>query len=203
MNVWLMRTKIFAFLFLIFGSFIVARAQTDSIYQLQVGTTFRLEMDNEINSKIARVNDTFTATVAAPLMKRETVVLPIGTMIEGRVTKVRRAGFGGRGGILEVSFQTIRFADGAKREIEGVLTEQLKAESPQTANALTILGGTALGGILGAAFKGGGALVGAGIGAGAGTGVSLFRKGKDLSIKADEQFEIKLTKAVNLPVRDF
>ena len=202
MNVWFIETKIFALFFLIFVSFISIRAQTDSIYQLQAGTIFRLEMDNEINSRVASVNDTFTATIAAPLIKREMVVLPVGTIIEGRVTKVRRASFGGKGGILEVSFQTIRFKDGAKREIEGV--NELKAESSQTTNALTILGGTAIGAIVGAVAKSGsGALIGAGIGAGAGTGVSLFRKGKDLSIKSDEQFEIKLTKAVNLPVQDY
>ncbi len=203
MNKWFRTTKIFAFNFLIFVSFI--SAQTDSIYQLQTGTMLRLEMDNEINSKVASVNDTFTATIAAPLIKRETVVLPIGTIIEGRVTKVRRASFGGRGGILEVSFQTIRLADGTKREIEGVLVKELKVESAGAANALTILGGTAIGGIVGAAAgkSGSGALIGAGIGTGAGLGTYFFRKGKNLSIKADEQFEIKLTKPVNLPVQDY
>lgn len=202
MNVWFIKTKIFALFFLIFVSF--TEAQTDSIYQLQAGTLLRLEMDNEINSKVAGVNDTFTATIAAPLIKRETIVLPVGTIIEGRVTKVRRASFGGKGGILEVSFQTIRLANGAKREIEGVLVNELKTESLQTANALTMLGGTAVGGIIGALSKANnGALIGAGIGAGAGTGAYFFRKGKDLSIKADEQFEIKLIKTVNLPVQDF
>ncbi len=204
MNFWLMKTKVFAFTFLLFVSFNSIQAQTDSIYQLPAGTTFRLEMDNEINSKVARVNDTFTATVAAPLIRRETVVLPIGTVIEGRVTKVRRAALGGRNGILEVSFQTIRLADGAKRDIEGVLVNDLKAGSSTTANALTIIGGTAIGGIIGAVSQtNNGALIGAGIGAGAGTGAFLFKKGKDLSLKTDEQFEIRLTKTVNLPVQDY
>lgn len=205
MNFWLIGTKIFALIFFLFVSPTATSAQTNSIYQLSAGTIFRLAMDNEISSKVARVNDTFTATIAAPLIKREKIVLPIGTIIEGRVTKVRRASFGGRGGILEISFQTIRFADGTKRTIEGVLVSELKTNSGAAANALTILGGTAIGGIVGAAAakSGGGALIGAGIGAGAGMSVSLFRKGGDVSIRADEQFEIKLTKAVNLPVPDF
>jgi hypothetical protein len=33
-------------------------------------------MDNEINSKVASVNDTFTATVVVPLIIREVTVLP-------------------------------------------------------------------------------------------------------------------------------
>lgn len=204
MNLRFMKTEIFALFFLIFVNLISTPAQVDSIYNLQAGTTLRLEMDNEINSRVASVNDTFTATVAAPLLKRETTVLPIGTIIEGRITRVRRASFGGRGGILEVSFQTIRLADGTKREIEGLLVNDLKAGSSQTRNFLTIFGGTAIGGIVGAVSgTGNGTLIGAGIGAGAGTGVSLFRKGRDVRIKADEQFEIKLMRAVNLPVQDY
>lgn len=204
MNFWFVKTKIFALFVLMFANLISVSAQSDSIYQIEAGTIFRLEMDNEINSKVAGVNDTFTATIAAPLVKRETVVLPVGTIVEGRVIRVRRAANGGRSGILEVSFQTIRLADGTKRAIEGVLVNELKAESSPTTNVLTILGGTAIGGIVGAAVKStGGALIGAALGTGAGTGIFLLRKGKDVHLKADEQFEIKLMKTVNLPVQDY
>lgn len=202
MNVWFRTAKIFALVFTVFVSFI--SAQTDSIYRLQAGTVFRVAMDNEVNSRVAGVNDTFTATLSSPIINRETVVLPVGTIFEGRVTKARRAAFGGKSGILEVSFQRIRMADGSKRDIEGVLVKELQADSSQTTNALTILGGTAIGGIIGAIVKSGnGALIGAGIGAGAGTGAFYLRKGKELSIKTDEEFEIKLTKTVNLPVQDY
>ena len=205
MNLRFMKTKVFAFIFTLFASFVSVNAQSDSsIYQLKAGTTIRVQMDNEINSRVASVNDTFTATLAAPLLAQETVLLPIGTVIEGRVTKVRRAAYGGKSGSLEVSFQTLRLANGAKREIEGVLINELKIESSLTVNVLTIIGGTALGGIIGAVSKvENGALIGAGAGAGAGTGHAFLRKGKDVRIKADEEFEIKLTKNVNLPVQDF
>lgn len=205
MNLRFMKTEIFAFIFTLFASFISASAQNDSnIYQLRAGATIRVQMDNEINSRVASPNDTFTATLAAPVLASETVLLPIGTIIEGRVTKVRRASYGGRSGTLEVSFQTLRLANGVKRDIEGVLVNELKIETSPTANVLTIIGGTALGGIVGAVSGiDNGALIGAGVGAGAGTGFAFLRKGKDVRIKADEKFEIKLTKNVNLPVQDF
>lgn len=204
MNIRFKTTKIFALIFLIFVSFNLTKAQVDSIYQLQAGTTLRVEMDNEINSKVASVNDTFTVKIAEPIIKQETVVLPVGTIIEGRVTKVRKAAGGGRNGILEVSFQTMQLADGTKREIEGILVNQLKPQSTANRSALPILGGAAVGGIAGALIGSGkGALIGAGIGTGAGFGTYLFRKGKDLRIKTDERFEIKLTKTVNLPVQDY
>ncbi len=207
MNLRFMKTEIFAFIFTLFASFISASAQNDSsIYQLRAGTTIRVQMDNEINSRVASVNDTFTATLAAPVIASQAVLLPVGTVIEGRITKVRRASYGGRSGNLEVSFQTLRLANGTKREIEGVLVNELKIESSSatTANVLTVLGGTALGGIVGAISKAeNGALIGAGVGAGAGTGFAFLRKGKDVKIKAAQEFEIKLTKNIVLPVQDF
>ena len=205
MNFWRLATKVFAFIFLLFVNFTFLNAQTDSsIYQLQAGTIIRLQMDNEINSKVASVNDTFTTMLTVPVKDQETVVLPVGTVIEGRVTKVRRASYGGKGGILEVSFRTLRLLNGGKRDIEGVLVTELKAESSQTANVLTILGGTALGGIVGAFSRSqNGALIGAGVGAGAGTSVAFLKKGSEVKIKAAEEFEIKLTKNVNLPVQDY
>ncbi len=205
MNLRFMKTEIFAFIFLLFVSFFSANAQSESsIYQLQAGITIRVQMDNEINSKVASVNDTFTTTLVAPLLVQETVLLPTGTVIEGRVIKVRRASYGGKSGSLEVSFQTLRLANGVKREIEGVLVNELKIKSSPTADVLTVIGGTALGGIIGAVSKvDNGALIGAGVGAGAVTGFAFLRKGRDVKIKADEEFEIRLTKNVNLPVQDF
>jgi len=203
MNFWSDKTKIFALLILIFASFNLTKAQ-DSIYKLQAGTKIRLKMETEINSKVSSVDDTFLAKVSEPVKVRESVVLPIGTIIEGRVVKVEKASAGGNGGKMEVVFETIRFVEGEKREIEGVLVKALKAESSQSFNLLSILGGTAVGAVIGAVSKtDNGALIGAGIGAGAGSGVAFARKGKEVRIKTNEEFEIELKKEVVLPVRDY
>ena len=195
-------TKIFALFFLVFLNSIFINAQ--SIYELPRGTKIRVQMDNEINSKVSNVNDTFTTTISEPVKVRETVVLPIGTVIEGRVTSAKRASLGMKNGSLVVAFETLRFATGEKREISGVLVNPLTAESSQTANVLTIAGGTALGAIFGGVAKSGsGAAIGAAIGTGAGAGLVFLKKGKDVSIKNDEEFEIELTKTVILPVRDY
>jgi hypothetical protein len=203
MNISRRTTKIFAFLFLFFAGFLQVKSQ-DSIYRLDPGTKIRVQMDNEISSAVSSVNDTFTTTIAEPLKVRETIVLPAGTVIEGRVTKVERASSGGKSGSLSVRFETIRFENGEKREIEGVLTNELKAVSSQKTSILAVIGGAGLGALLGSVAKGGtGALIGAGIGGGAGTGIALARKGKNVRIKNDERFEIQLTKQVTLPVLDY
>jgi hypothetical protein len=203
MNSSRLTTKVFAFLFLFFAVFSSVNAQ-DSIYRLEPGTRIRVQMDNEINSEVASVNDTFTTTIAEAVKVRETVVLPVGTVIEGRITNVERAAGGGKGGSLSVRFETIRFENGEKREIEGVLINELKAARTQKTSILAILGGMGLGALVGGVTKGSsGALIGAGVGAGAGTGIALARKGKNVRIKSDEKFEIRLTKEVVLPVLDY
>ena len=203
MNIRRKTTNIFAFLFLLFANFSVLNAQ-DSIYKLEAGTKIRIQMDTEINSEISGANDTFTTKLSEPLKVRETIVLPIGTVIEGRIIKAERAASGGKGGSLSLKFETIRFENGEKRTIEGVLVNELKAASSQKANVLTVIGGTALGALLGAVSgTSSGALIGAGIGAGTGTGVAFIRKGKNVRIKTNEKFEIELTKAVTLPVLDY
>lgn len=206
MKFWLKKTKIFALIFLLFlffASFSAIKSQ-DSIYQLQSGTKISLRMETEINSKVSSVNDTFITKIAKPVVLRETIVLPVGTIIEGRVVKVEKSSTGGQNGKMEVVFESLRFADGARRDIEGELVNELKAEDVQKSNILTIIGGTALGAIFGAVSKTeNGALIGAGVGAGAGTSIALLRKGKNVRIKSDEEFEIELKKAVNLPVQDY
>jgi hypothetical protein len=205
MNFWILTTKVFAFFLLFFVSFVSANAQMEtSIYQLSSGTKIRVKMDNEINSKVSSEKDTFTAIIVESTTQRQAVFLPPGTIFEGVVTKVKRASLNGKHGKLIVLFNLMRFPNGEKREIEGVLDNEFKADSTSSVNVLTIAGGTALGTLLGVSSKvNKGALIGAGIGFSAGAGIVFLKKGKDVGIKSDEEFEIKLTKDVTLPIKDF
>lgn len=193
--------RILAVFFLFFVNSVLAQ----TVYQMPAGTKLKLRMDNEINSSVSTPDDTFTAVVIEPVKVRETVVLPIGAIVEGRITEVKKASSGGRGGEIKLVFETLRLEKNVEREIEGELTEPLKAESTsQAANALTIVGAAAAGALIGKVARSGtGAGIGAAIGAGAGTGAVYLRKGKEARIKADEVFEIELTKNVILPVKDF
>lgn len=204
MNFIAHKTKIFAFSFLIFAIYSTVDAQSDSIYRMPAGTKIRLRMDAGISSRISSANDTFTTTVAKAIVVDDVVVLPFGTVIEGRVINVSTADFGGRHGTMNVRFETIRFTERVKRDIEGSLVSELKPSSGRTSAILSIFGGTAAGAILGAVTGNRkGALAGAGIGAGAGTAVAFIRKGRDVAIKTDEEFEIELKREVTLPASDY
>jgi hypothetical protein len=93
--------------------------QRDSPYRLPAGTRIRLKMDVELSSKFASVNDTFVASVVSPVIANETVVLPAGSIVEGRVTEVERAAHAGRDGKLDVVFESLKLAYGT-RKIDGV-----------------------------------------------------------------------------------
>ncbi|CAN5393980.1 hypothetical protein BH10ACI3_BH10ACI3_17590 [soil metagenome] len=190
-------------IFLIFANSTSLFAQTDSIYRLPAGTRMTLKMDTEVNSRVFSVNDTFLAKLAKPVTVRGTDVLPVGTHVEGRITGVKRAGSAGRNGRLDLVFETIKF-ENATRRIDGVMAKELTIERSHKFTFLSIFGGTAAGAGAGAATgSGSGTLIGAGIGAGFGTAVALFRRGKDVRLRKDEEFEIVLKKDVILPVLDY
>lgn len=205
MNPYLKMAKVFAFLTLLFSVFTQsAIAQDDSIYHLPAGTKIMLRMDDGISSDISSKDDTFTTTIAKAVVVRNTVVLPAGTVIEGRIVKASAAASGGQSGKLEIRLETLRLTAGVRRGIDGVPVNELKAASTQTGSILSVVGGTALGALFGAVTKtSNGALIGAGIGAGAGTGVALLKKGKNIGIKRGQEFEIELKKDVNLPIEDY
>ncbi len=197
-------TEVFAFLFLIFANFAAARGQSDSVYTLPAGTRIMLSMDAEINSKFSSVDDTFTSRVSKPIVVDDVVILQQGTVIEGRVTRVSNAGYGGKNGRMQVHFETIRFARDRKRIIDAALADELEPGSTKSISLLSILGGTAAGALIGAASgKENGTMAGAGIGAGAGSAVAFLKKGRDVSIGTDEIFEIVLKSEVTLPASDY
>lgn len=206
MNNFKRLTKIFIF-FLLFSIPNILQAQTkvsDSIYTLPVGTRIRVKMDNEINSKISSVNDTFTVTISSPVVVRDVEMLAVGTVIEGKIFDVKAASTG-KNGSFDVRFETLRLGNKLRRDIDASLVTAVVApKSSPLFNTLAIIGGTAIGAIFGNIAKNGsGALIGAGIGAGAGTSIVLLKKGKEVRIKANEEFEIRLNREVILPAEDF
>ena len=189
---------------LIFANSLFVAAQPDSIYRLPAGTRIRLKMDVELSSKAASVNDTFTAVVSKPVMIRDAVMLPVGTVFEGRVVSVTRAAAGSQSGKLVIVIDRLRVGKDVSRSIDALTLTKFKAESSQTLDTLSVIGSTAVGALIGFAAKSGtGALIGAGIGAGVGTGTILVRKGKEVRIREDQEFEIELKSDVVLPVLDY
>jgi len=176
----------------------------DSPYRLPAGTRIKLKMTAELHTAVSSVNDTFTASVAEPVMVRDIVALPTGTMFEGRITKITRAGAIGRDGRIDFVIDKMLVGNDITRSVETATVTQFRPQSTQTLTALSIAGGTVVGALIGYFAKpGSGALIGAGAGAGIGTVAAIAKKGKDVRIKEKQVFEIELKSELILPVLDY
>lgn len=204
MKHFIFSTKVFAVSTLIFLSFSTLSAQPRrSIYELPAGTRIKVRMDTEINSKVNSVNDTFIVRVIEPVLNRGVEMISKGTIIDGRISKVTRAAWGGTDGELDVQFMRLRLSRNDAIEFHAKLVKPIKAPSRNLFKAVTIGGLTAIGAWFGATKGGGnGAMLGAAIGGGTGSAVAFGRKGSDVRIKTNEEFEIELTKEAVLPAEE-
>jgi hypothetical protein len=172
-------------------------------------------MDTEINSRNARVGDTFSTTVTEPVYGGGSgvEVIPVGSRVWGRVTTVRQAGRRTPGNI-SVSFYQVELPGSARYAINGSLTS-LQTDSVNDDNEGTVTGrgqrkrdaafiggGAATGAIIGAIAGGGkGAAIGAILGGGLGTGARVYEKEQDAEVKSGTEFGVILNRAVSLPER--
>jgi hypothetical protein len=187
---------------LIFANSVTVVGQTDSIYRLPAGSRIWLNLEVELNSRVAAANDTFVAFVSRPVVVREVIVIPVGTRLEGRILRSQRAS-AGRDGNFEVIFEKLAIG-GETRMIEGAVVSNLKSHSSDPFKWLSIAGGAAAGAAIGAVSGSArNAAIGGLAGAGVGTGIVFARKGREMRVEKGQEIEIVLKKEVVLPVIDF
>lgn len=180
---------------------------------IAAGKKIRVRVNQNLNSKVSQVGDTFTTTTIDPVYNANgQVVIPQGSEIIGRVDRVQKAVKGGKVGEIDVSFRQLVLPNGTKRTINGSLTDlsedDAKSDNEGTASGdkmkhrkiIFIGGGGAGGAVLGGAIGGGkGALIGGLIGAGAGLLGERLTKGEDAEVKSGSEFGVILNQSVTLP----
>ncbi|MFN2483143.1 MAG: hypothetical protein ABR554_16925 [Pyrinomonadaceae bacterium] len=180
-------------------------------YTLATDTTVRVRLDSELNSKTARVSDTFSTTTTEPVYGEGVEVIPVGSKVWGRVTTVTRAGRRTPGNI-SVRFTSVELPNRARYTINGSLTtlqaddvnadneSTVKGTSNRKRDAVFIGGGAATGAIIGAIAGGGkGAGIGAIIGGALGTGARVYEKEQDAEVKSGTEFGVALNQSLRLP----
>ena len=189
----------------------VARTAVRS-YTVAADQTIRVRIDNELNSKTARIGDRFTTTVTEPVYGQTGVeVIPVGSKIWGRVTTVQRAQRRTPGHI-SVAFNSVELPNRARYTINGSLaslqTDAVNTDSESTVKGgsnrkrdiVFIGGGAATGALIGAIAGGGkGAGIGAIVGGALGTAGRVFEKEQDADVKSGTEFGVILNQAVRLP----
>lgn len=185
---------------------------TVKLYNVPIGQRIRVRINQELSSKTAKVGDTFTNTVTEPVYSDSgVIVIPSGSTIIGRVDSVVPAKKGGNPGAIEVSFIEVKLPNGAKRAINGSLTDldskDAKSDNESTASGdkmknrkIIFIGGGAGGGAIIGGMVGGakGALIGAGVGALGGFLGEKFTKGEEATVKSGTEFGVVLNQAVSM-----
>ena len=183
------------------------------LYRVDAGSRFRVRMNETISSKSARIGDRFTTTVTEPVYSSTgVVVIPVGSIVTGRVDVVKPAAKGGKPGEISATFIEVKLPNGSKRAINGSLTEltsdDAKSDNEGTASGdkmknrklIFIGGGGAGGAVLGAAIGGGkGAVIGGILGAAGGLIGERMTKGEEAEVKSGTEFGVYLNQAISLP----
>jgi hypothetical protein len=86
-------------------------AQAASPNTLLAGAEVRMLTRTEMNSQASHLGDRFELTVACDVTLNGQIVIPVGSVATGEVTRVRKKGGWGRSGILETRLVSVRVGD--------------------------------------------------------------------------------------------
>lgn len=161
--------------------------------EIPVGQEMDVRLSNSLSSETAKVEQRFQATTVVDLMQDGRVLVPAGSVVEGIVSDVDKAGRVDRDGSLTLAFDRIRVR-GREHDMRASATQVFESKGIR-AEAGTAGVGAAAGGVVGGLIGGvKGAILGAAIGAG---GAIAATDGKDISLPAGSIVRIRM----DTPVR--
>ena len=161
------------------------------------GTIVTVRTIDPIDSNVNRPGQSFRASLDAPIVVGDTVVIPKGLNVNLKIVDASSAGkFKGRSE-LTVSLDSFTY-QGRTYQIASSDVQE-KGGSRGKRSAEVIGGGAVLGAIIGGLAGGGkGAAIGAGAGAGGGTAVQALTHGQQVKIPSETRLDFTLHDPVNV-----
>jgi hypothetical protein len=161
------------------------------------GTVLTVRLGQTVGSKISTAGQTFTATLASPVMADGKTAIPSGATASGTVVEAKPLGRFKGGASLRLRLTSISI-NGSEQSISTssvVRTEKGKGKR----TAVMAGGGAGLGALIGGLAGGGkGAAIGALAGGGAGTGGAAFTGNKDVVLPAESALSFKLEQSLQV-----
>lgn len=155
------------------------------------GAILELELLTAMDTAVSRVGDEIQARTLSPVRVKGEVVLPEGTLVEGRVTEVQSSGRVKGRARLAFTFDRVKTRSGHKKILSSFVEKE--AEDGRKKDATVIGGAAGLGAIVGGIVGGKkGAAIGATIGGASGTGVVLATKGEEIQLPAGTEVNVRL-----------
>jgi hypothetical protein len=155
------------------------------------GAIITVRTIDPVDSSVNRTGQVFKASLDAPIVVDERVIVPKGADAYIKLVNASSAGkFAGKSE-LTLDLQSVVF-QGKTYNLSTSNVEQ-SGKSRGKDSAVKIGGGAALGALIGGIAGGGkGAAIGAAVGGGAGTGVQVFTKGKQVKIPSETRLDFTL-----------
>jgi outer membrane murein-binding lipoprotein Lpp len=165
--------------------------------EIPAGTSVRLQMIDAVDSSVNHAGEVFHASLAAPIVVNDQIVVPSGTDAYVKLVNAKSAGH--MTGQSELALELVRM------EFQGKSYGLVSNEYTQTGSsrgkrtAETVGGGAAIGAVLGAIIgHGKGAAIGAATGAGAGTVAEAATKGQQVKIASETKLDFVLDQPVEV-----
>src|SRR5262245_57626888 len=161
---------------------------------IPAGQEMDVRLRSTLSSETATVEQRFEATTVVDLTQNGRVLVPAGSVVEGVVSSVDKAGRIDRDGSLTLSFDRLR-VNGRTHEIRGMATQVFESRGI-LAEGGTAGVGAGVGGIVGGVIGGlKGAIIGAVIGAG---GAIAATDGKDITLPAGAIVRLRMDSPVRV-----
>ncbi len=169
-------------------------------YTVPTGSNIRVRMIDSIDSETDKAGQTFTATLAQPLLVEGIEVAPRGSDLRGRVTEVEGAGRVNGAAELRLELSQI-VVNGIPYALTTAEYQEVgEGRGGETASRMGKAAG--VGALIGLIAGGGkGAAIGAGVGAGAAGTVQVLTKGEQLYIPAETLLEFTLKQSLIIAAR--
>ena len=162
--------------------------------EIPVGQEMDVRLAASLSSETSTVEQRFEATTVVDLMQDGRVLVPAGSVIQGVVSAVDKAGRIDRDGSLTLSFDRLRVR-GREYDIRAAATQVFESRGIRD-EGVTAGVGAGVGGIVGGILGGvKGAILGAAIGAG---GAIAATDGKDISLPAGSIIRIRMDSPVRV-----
>ena len=155
------------------------------------GAIITVRTIDSIDSAVNTTGQVFKASLDAPIVVDDHVILPKGADAYMKLENAKSAGKLAGKSELALALQSVVF----QGKTYNVTTSDVKQSGSSRGkdSAVKIGGGAALGALIGGIAGGGkGAAIGAAVGGGAGTGVQVFTKGKQVKIPAETRLDFTL-----------
>ena len=185
----------------------------DGHLTIPAGAKIPVVLKHAISTKSARDGDPIYAETNFPFVLNETVLVPPGTYVQGKIMHVQRPGrIKGRAEVL-IHFTTLIYPSGytvmlpgAVDNVPGANSTSMKGEEgtirqdSQTGEKVgKVATAGATGAVVGGLSNGGkGALIGAGIGGAVGTAIAMLSRGNDVRLESGTTVEMVIQRAIDL-----